>query len=59
MQAFDEVMAEEGITATAELLPPVQSVMGQAYGRTATLLGQEADPDFSMTVAHTRERDRL
>lgn len=50
-QALNDVFAEEGIAATAELIPPVQSVMGQAYSRTGILLGQEADPAYSMTIA--------
>jgi hypothetical protein len=50
-QAINEVFEEEGIAALAELVPPIQSVMGQAYSRTGILLGQESDPQFSMTIA--------
>lgn len=39
-QAIQEVLAEEGIQAALDLVPPIQSVMAQAYSRVTTLMGQ-------------------
>jgi hypothetical protein len=40
VQAINEVMQEQGIDLVAELIPPIQSVMGQSYGRISALMGQ-------------------
>lgn len=50
MQALNEVFAELGIEATAELVPPVQSVLAQGYSRTSDLLAQPGDPEQSLNM---------
>lgn len=45
LQAIEEVFAERGIPLTAEIIPPVQSVMAQGYSKIGALLNQPANPD--------------
>lgn len=47
MNAIEEAMRDAGIRATASILPPVQSVMAQAYSQASTVLGQNADEAIS------------
>jgi hypothetical protein len=51
LEAIDEVMKESGLEVALEIVPPVQSVMAQAYSRTGALLSIEADPDNSQAIA--------
>jgi hypothetical protein len=51
LQALNEVFAETGNELSAELMPPIQSVMAQGYSKTNLLLGQTAAEDISVTVA--------
>lgn len=44
-QAIADVLAEEGIAAQVELVPPIQSVMAQGYAKVSVLLGHEVPPD--------------
>lgn len=50
-QAIDDVFATAGIEAVTELIPPIQSVMGQGYSRVGILLAQEAEPDVNPRIA--------
>jgi len=45
IQAIEEVFAERGIPLTAEIIPPVQSVMAQGYSKIGALMNQPANPD--------------
>ncbi len=52
LEALQEVFSETGNAAlTAELMPPIQSVMAQGYSKTNLLLGQEAAADVKAMVA--------
>ena len=54
VEAMNEVFADAGLDAVATVLPPVQSVMGQAYSKTSILLGQE--PDEVSRIVTTQSR---
>lgn len=50
-QAIADVFAEANLEAVVELVPPIQSVMGQGYSKTSILLGQPDDPSGNGTIA--------
>lgn len=54
VEAMNEVFADAGLEAVATVLPPVQSVMGQAYSKTSIILGQE--PDEVSRIVTTQSR---
>lgn len=54
VEAMNEVFADAGLDAIATILPPVQSVMGQAYSKTSIILGQE--PDEVARIVTTQSR---
>lgn len=56
MRALNDVFQNAGIEATIELMPPIQSVMGQGYSKTGALLVQEADAAAHQRLA-TESRD--
>jgi hypothetical protein len=51
MRALEEVFAEQDVEIVTELVPPVQSVMAQAYNRVSVLLGHEADAVVNQRIA--------
>lgn len=51
LQALNEVFAEAGIEATAELVPPIQSVMAQGYSRISAMLVQPEAGSASVDIA--------
>jgi hypothetical protein len=51
--ALKDVFAETGDEIVIELVPPIQSVMGQAYGRVSTLLGQDTSLAGTQLIAKT------
>lgn len=50
-EAMNAVFREARIEAVAELMPPIQSVMAQAYNRTSILMAQEPSPNVGSLVA--------
>jgi hypothetical protein len=51
LQAIDEVFKDANPEVTAEMTPPIQSVMAQAYSRVGILLGQESDQSVNDQIA--------
>jgi hypothetical protein len=51
-RALEEVLAEQGAAVVAELVPPIQSVMGQGYNRVSALMGQEVTHAGNQRIAH-------
>jgi hypothetical protein len=52
LRSLEEVFAEQGLQSVLDLVPPIQSVMGQAYSRTAALMGQQAHESVNARIAH-------
>jgi hypothetical protein len=50
-RAIEDVFREARVEAVVELMPPIQSVMAQAYNRTSLILRQEPDPNVGAIVA--------
>lgn len=51
MQAIDDVFRDAGLDVTLEIVPPLHSVMAQAYARVDTMLGQKPNVDTNARLA--------
>lgn len=49
-EAIEEVFKEDDMEVMAEVLPAIQSVASETYGRTMILLGADADPGANQAV---------
>lgn len=50
-RALDEVFARQNVEIVTELVPPIQSVIGQAYNKVSILLGHPNDITANPTIA--------
>lgn len=50
-EAINEVFKEAGIEIVTEIMPPIQSVLGQGYSKTSILMGHEAYRDAGSAIA--------
>lgn len=50
-RAIEAVFADRGGEISTRLMPPIQSVMGQAYSRVSVLLGQETSATVNQRIA--------